>query len=522
MPDDSYASVDLADYVRVVLRRKWLILSVLLLAILLAYAYSRTQTATYTTAAQLKFAEPSVSQSANPKVLQAYAQDEASFVRSVSVATDAAELVGTEVDPRTLIKNLRVAATESLVVNVRYTAKDPKVAQETAQAFAQAYINRRTADARAERDRVVKNNDTKIQALQKEVDRVTAELETACAAAAVAENPSLCSVTTKDFSDSSDELREARLAKDNIASLPIDAGEIFSPAPTPKAPSSPGLVRTLAFGAFIGLVLGLCIAFVRDRLDSRSRDRTEVAAGSGLVPLASIPMFDERHRSRPAALVTVHAPDSPEADAFRRLRASLLLAAREAGARVIAITSANAGEGKSTVSANLAVALAQVGNTVALVSTDIRRPSLERFFGLPSGTGLGDVLDGSVALDQALLLLTSSLAVLPSGNAQKGNPSDLLMGSSMTSVVGTLRGQFDYVIVDTPPVLAVADTLGMVPLFDAVVIVVSLDATTSLEVADAEDQLQRVGACVIGAVINRTAPKSQRYYAYQRRETVEK
>ena len=104
----------------------------------------------------------------------------------------------------------------------------------------------------------------------------------------------------------------------------------------------------------------------------------------------------------------------------------------------------------------------------------------------------------------------------------KANPSDLLLTGRMSSILDTLRERYDFVIVDTPPVLAVADTLGMVGQFDAVVLVVSLDANTSAEVTDAEEQLQRVGAQLIGAVINRAAANNQHYYAYQQRETVEK
>ncbi|MEJ7584590.1 MAG: polysaccharide biosynthesis tyrosine autokinase [Acidimicrobiales bacterium] len=516
MAEDSYASVDLADYLRVIQRRKWLILLVIVVMAVLAFAYSKSQSTLYTTGVLLKFAEPDDLASPNPRVLQAYSADEASFVRSTTVASQAAKRLKTDVEPRMLLKDLSVVATESLVVNVRYTGKTPLVTQARAQAFADAYIDLRGASAREDRDRLLAVKDREIAALEQAEEQTTEQLARDCSPEV--DNTALCLSTSQDLGDITTDLRAARLARDEIDSVPIDSGTIFSPAPLPKAPSSAGPVRTVALGGIMGLVLGLCLAFVRDRLDSRVRNKGEIEAAIGLIPMASIPLFDDSHRTPSTALVTVHAPDSAEADSFRRLRASVLIAAEAAGARVIAFTSAKPGEGKSTVSSNLAVSLSQAGNSVALLSTDIRRPSLEKLFGVVPGPGLGEVLEGSIPLDRAVLLITSSLAVLPSGNAEKANPSDLLLNNRMSGVLESLRDSYDYVIVDTPPVLAVADTLGMVSRFDAVVLVVSLDANTSAEVTDAEEQLQRVGAQLIGAVINRAAPNSQHYDAYQQRD----
>ncbi len=516
MTDEAnYASVDLADYIRIVARRKWLILAVVALACAAAFAYARSQPTKYTASAQLEFPEPAQPvASPNPKVIQGYVQDQASFVKSQTVAARAADILDTATEPRSLLADIEVVTNEeSRVVTVRATAETAAAAQRQAQAFAQAYVQLRTEEGKADLDRVLATKDATVAAADDALAVASRQYDAACRDATEAR----CAIALRSLDDATQALSEAKVDRANAASTPIDAGRILSPAVRPTKPSTPGPVRTVALGGLAGLILGICLAFVRDRLDSRVRDKAEIQSTIGLAPLASIPLFPERYRKRSTALITVHAPDSPEADAFRRLRASVLIAAREVGARVLGVTSANASEGKSTVSANLAVTLSQAGHTVALVSADIRRPSLEDLFDRPLGPGLGEVLEGSATLDAVLHMVSSSLAILPSGNAA-ANPSDLLLTPRMHRVVANLRDQYDYVIIDTPPVLAVADTLGMVPIIGAMMLVVALDSTTAAEVTEAEEQLARVGAKLIGAVINRSAPDSQRYYGYHRKD----
>ncbi len=512
--DPGDASVDLADYGRVVGRRKWLILLVVVLACGAAFGYAKSQPTEFTTGTQLEFPEGAQPESPNPKVLSGYVQDQANFVRSQTVATRAADILDTAADPRSLLSDIQVvAAADSRVVTVRATAETAAAAQREAQAFARAYVDLRTEEGEAALARVLKNKDARITSSRADLADAQRQYDEACQDPTEAR----CAIALRSLDTADQAVRDAEVDRENAASAPIDAGRILSNAPRPAKPSTPGPVRTTALGGMAGLVLGICLAFVRDRLDSRVRDKGEIENAIGLAPLASIPMFPEKFRKRSTALVTVHQPDSPEADAFRRLRASVLITAHEVGARVLGLTSANAAEGKSTVSANLAVTLSQAGHTVALLSADVRRPSLEELFDRPSGPGLGEVLEGKATLDTVLHMVSSSLAVLPSGTAV-ANPSDLLLTPRMHRVVATLRDQYDFVILDTPPVLAVADTLGMVPMIDALVLVVSLDSTTAAEVTDAEEQLQRVGAKLIGAVINRSAPDSHRYYGYHRKD----
>ena len=215
--------------------------------------------------------------------------------------------------------------------------------------------------------------------------------------------------------------------------------------------------------------------------------------------------------------MTLHAPEGPHADAFRRLRSAVLLMMRANDAKIVAVTSANAGEGKSTVAANLAVTLAQAGNTVCLVSADVRRPTLDQFFQVPGHTGLMDVLDGSVLLDEAMVQV-AGLSLLTSGRPHS-TPTDLLQSALMENTMATLRSTFDFTVVDTPPVLAVADVLGMAGMLDAVVFVVSASETTEADITAAETELRNVGANITGAIMNRSMVSTSRYNAYYRQST---
>jgi capsular exopolysaccharide synthesis family protein len=266
-----------------------------------------------------------------------------------------------------------------------------------------------------------------------------------------------------------------------------------------------------------GVVLGLILTFTRDRFDEQVREPADLQQVLSVPNLGSIPVLPDRHRKRDTSLVTLHAPEGPHADAFRRLRSAVLLMMRANGAKIVAITSANAGEGKSTVAANLAVTLAQAGNSVCLVSADVRRPTLDQFFQVPGHTGLMDVLDGSVSLDDALVQV-AGLALLTSGRPH-ANPTDLLQSVLMETTMTTLRANFDYTVVDTPPVLAVADVLGMATMLDVVLFVVSASETTEADITAAESELNNVGANITGAIMNRSMASTTRYKAYYRQST---
>jgi capsular exopolysaccharide synthesis family protein len=501
------ANADLADYLRIIRRHWFLIFVVTVLCVGLAVGYTKIEAKRYESVAKVQIPE-AVGQSSRDQTI-ADLQTEVQVMKSDEVARGATKILK---DGRTvpqLLSHLQVKTpTEARVLVITYNGKTPVKAQKGAAAFGDAYVLYKTAQA--------KNDiDGQVGALQPGINALTKQLSTAQAtldrqdpnsAAARSLNVTIGRLTTN--------LAQLQAQQDTLRSQTVDGGQVLSPATLPTKTAGTGLLTNAAIGLLAGLVIGLILTFTRDRFDEQVREPADLQQVLSVPNLGSIPVLPDRHRKRDTSLVTLHAPEGPHADAFRRLRSAVLLMMRANDAKIVAITSANAGEGKSTVAANLAVTLAQAGNSVCLVSADVRRPTLDQFFQVPGHTGLMDVLDGSVTLDEALVQV-AGLALLTSGRPH-ANPTDLLQSVLMETTMTALRANFDYTVVDTPPVLAVADVLGMATMLDVVLFVVSASETTEADITAAETELNNVGANITGAIMNRSMASTTRYKAYYR------
>jgi capsular exopolysaccharide synthesis family protein len=207
-------------------------------------------------------------------------------------------------------------------------------------------------------------------------------------------------------------------------------------------------------------------------------------------------------------------PDSSPAEAYRTLRTGVLFdAASHNGSEVVLVTSPEAGEGKTTTTANLGVALAQAGKRVLLLSADLRRPRLQSFFDLSGEMGLTNVLAGEERLSSAIVrpFGMNNLSLLPSGPVP-GNPAELLGSQSMRSLMMEIRNEADVVLIDAPPVLAVADSLTLAQYADAVLLVADSEKTQRSAIHQARQHLHRVRARVMGAVLNNFDPSTARTY----------
>jgi capsular exopolysaccharide synthesis family protein len=179
---------------------------------------------------------------------------------------------------------------------------------------------------------------------------------------------------------------------------------------------------------------------------------------------------------------------------------------------VIVVTSANPGEGKTTTTVNLAASLAQTGARVLAVEADLRRPSMSQHFGVNKAPGLTDLIVGKSEASQAIHNTRfKGLMVLPCGYLPP-NPAELLGSARMKDVLRALRSHYDWVIVDTPPVLAMADTPVLCPVVDGVVLVVAAESSGRPAVHRAIDQILSVGGKVVGVVLNKVDLERNAYY----------
>ena len=264
----------------------------------------------------------------------------------------------------------------------------------------------------------------------------------------------------------------------------------------------------------LGLLVGTALALLRDRLDTKIRNKDDVeAAAEDITGLGAIP-FDSDAPKHP--LILEADPHSSRAEAFRSLRTNLQFVDATDHPQVLTVTSSLAGEGKTTTTANLAFALANSGSSVCLIEGDLRRPRLLSYLGLEGGVGLTDVLIGRVALkDVAQRFGEHRLMVIGSG-ATPPNPSELLGSEPMKAVLDDLRGRFDYVVIDAPPLLPVTDAAVLSRRTDGTVLVAGAGIVNSDQMLEALDTLDAVNANVLGIVLNRVQRGSRgNYYDYR-------
>jgi capsular exopolysaccharide synthesis family protein len=203
------------------------------------------------------------------------------------------------------------------------------------------------------------------------------------------------------------------------------------------------------------------------------------------------------------------------AESYRALRTSLLLSNLGSPPKVIMVTSALPQEGKTTTSINTAVVLAQKGVRVLLIDADLRRPSIHKTLGMGPHSGLSNVLTGSTTLEQAIThtAILPNLFVLPAGTPPP-NPAELLASANMRDVLTELRGQYDHIVIDTPPSLSVTDAVVLSPRADAVLLVIRSGQTTKQALRRSRDILTQVNAKVVGVLLNAVDLSSPDYYYY--------
>jgi succinoglycan biosynthesis transport protein ExoP len=285
---------------------------------------------------------------------------------------------------------------------------------------------------------------------------------------------------------------------------------LVQPAPVPDSPSSPGLPVTVVLGFVGGLVLGIGAALARHALDNSVSSGEILRTASGVPNLGSTP-----YDAGAAAGRFDHSGQqfSARAEAFRQLRTNLQFVDVDRPRRVLLITSSVPSEGKTTTVIDLAIALSAAGHNVLAIDADLRRPHLADATGLESSVGLTSVLAGRVRLDRAVQSWQRSFDVLPSG-AQPPNPSELLASRQMRQVLDEARARYDFVIVDSPPLLPVTDAAAIAPSTDGALLVCRFRTTKTWQVAHSVAGLRAVSVEPLGTVLTLAPGPGTGEYGY--------
>lgn len=212
-------------------------------------------------------------------------------------------------------------------------------------------------------------------------------------------------------------------------------------------------------------------------------------------------------------LIMHRKPKSPVAEAYRTLRTNIQFASFDKDIKTIVITSSGPTEGKSTTAGNLAISMAEMGRRVLLIDCDLRRPSIHKKFQISNQTGLSNLLVENIKVEDAAVKFMDNLYILTSGKIPP-NPAEMLSSNKMRNFIAEMKEQFDFIILDTPPVIAVTDAQILSTMADGVLLVVSSGQAEREAVERSKSLLVNVGANILGVVLNKVEINSRRGYGY--------
>ena len=500
----------LNDYIAVVRRRKWVIVACTLMLALggFAYAYSKGATNRATVDVGVQYLQPPTSaggSAGSPSASQdeRFLANQAAFARTAPVLLEATRLAAkqhVDIDSGKLAKTSSV--TPSTTADILSFAVNNKVrgdARILANAYAQAYV-----DARWEQ--IDQTYGTQARSLAHQIQSMTKQInDPATSKAEVRSIRPQLEQALKVYSPLAAFVRQDKLG---TAVQPTTAG-------VAHVKSSPS--RYALIGAFVGMVIGLIAAFIWDAIDRGRTTSSDVSGTLNLPVLASIPT-PPRNLSSENRLATLE-PNEPSAEAYRLLAVRLELLCATTGRRALLITSALDSEGKSTTAANVSVALARMGKSVVMVDGDLLRPTAARYFGADAGPGMFELLTGELEVDDVTVEVPlpgpgtagGSLRVIPAGRVTD-DPTGLLASDRLDTVIGEIRQEADYVIIDSTPLLTVSHAMVLSSRADALVVIARADRLTPEISWNLQETLKALPAMALGVVV--TAADATQSYGY--------
>jgi capsular exopolysaccharide synthesis family protein len=491
--------LEASDYLSVIRSRKWLIIWTVIIVAVGAVVVSLLQPSVYQGTATLLYtqANPGAAILGVPQPQATNFPDielatQVSLIEQPQILQDAIRALGLDTTPEKLLQRVTIAANgQTDIITITALGSTPRAAVAIANAIATAYA----AWSRDANQKSIGAAAAEVQRILATTELQVAALEAFAAARPTAANEAALGVANGRYSTLSSQLQQLQMAKVlETGSVSIPTGGVEDPVPV-----SPQPVRNGALGFAVGLVLGLGVALLANMFDSTVKSAEEVAILYNAPVIGQIPECPLK-KNDPRQPIVLADPASPVTESYRGLRNSFEFIDFDHSIKTLLVTSAVPQEGKSTVAANLAVTLAQTGWNVALVVIDFRRPAAEESFGLERSPGLSEVLAGTSDLAQVVRRPIEGLRVVPSGEAPP-NPNELLSSSAMQRVLVTLSESADLIVVDAPPLLAVADAATAARWADAALVVTREGLTTRGAVQKARQQLDGVGERVIGVVV---------------------
>lgn len=515
--------LDLRRLVGVLWHRAWLIALVVAVAFVAAYGYTARQADRYAATAQVQISDP------NQSSLKAVSLTKAEVDRDVAtqiqrmksneVRVGVEEALGPDTPSADSVTISPV--TDTNLVKVRVTDESPQVAAAAANAYAEVYVRVRQAEISkglTDRGAELRTKANELSNQMGDIDvQLMGDLSTSAKDALTQQRAVLQVQQGQFFSEASDYDLEAGARASTVT--------IAEPAQVPTSPYAPTPLRDAVPVAMVALFLAVGAVLVAERFDDKVTDPDQIEElAPGVAVLGLIPAYSSRRRGErklPHGDRTIVPLESPAAEAYRTLRTSLRFSSIGAAKQTIALTSPSGGEGKSTISANLAVTLAESGLGVVLVSADLRRPCISSMFGVSdTELGLTSILLGDAPLSECLvnveLASGKNLYLLPAGPLPH-NPAELLGSPAFGALLRQIESAgADFVLIDCPPVLPVSDPLAIAQHVDGVLVVAVVGRTRRTDLAQTIERLQQVKANIVGVTLNGVPTRGNRYGYFNR------
>jgi capsular exopolysaccharide synthesis family protein len=515
--------IDLRRVWAVIWLRAPLIIALVVIAAVSAYLLSSMQTNLYRATSKIRVVDPNAEAVFNGVQIRVDPKRDVDtqlqLIRSNELGSAVKDKLGDDGSKIKSVSASSVGATDLISITVSSTS--PEVAQAAANAFAELYVAQRkdqVTGSFTSRADELRSKALDLDEQIKQIDNQLGDKATSPAQADVLRSQRATLVAQQaDF--------QTRATQFDIeASTRSGTAEVAETAPLPSIPYSPTPKRDAALAAILALFVGVGLAFLLVRLDNgvRTVEDIEALAGDvtvlGGIPIASPRAAGARKVDRHAMRALVPL-DSTAAEAYRALASNLRFSALGAKRTRILVTSAEGAEGKSTVVANLAMVLAESGQRVVIVSADLRKPSIGLFFRIDeTAAGLTTVLLGDQTLDDAMhpVVLPSGrrMAVLPTGPLPQ-NPAELVGSSAMGALLDRLESAgADFILIDSPPLLPVADSLALSQFCDGAVVLALVGETPKNHLKETLERLKQVNTHIIGVVLNGVPTKGRysRYY----------
>jgi len=517
-PDET--ELDLRQYMSILWKGKWIIILCTLLAVAVGFTLIFTMPPTYEATAKILIVEQNISSEVFDQYIPEYSgsrevnfQTQMEIINSRQFREEVIKRLSLNIKPDELEDKIQINRVMGAnVVDISVQDNDPQLAADIANILSEIYIEWVSENYQQDIKELLGEIDLKVIDSKEKLDDASREISKLEESGkdipeSLRKELEMYSSLYVMLSEKYENLRISETVGDSFAT-------VIETAVVPKGSIKPNKRLYMASSFLIGLLLGCGIILLREVLDNTIKSSSDVKRYYGLNTISQI-AYDKSYDTKKRELIVLKEPNSQTSESIRELRTNLGYFNIDKKNKIIGVTSAQLEEGKSFVSANLAVTLAQSGIKTLLLNADFRKPVIHKYFNFNNSSGITSILTGYSKLSEEVRSTEiENLHFLASGPIPP-NPVELLESDLMSKMLTALSEKYDYIIVDTPPIVPVTDLMVLARKIDSILIVARVGKVTKSVVLQAVEKLEMVKSRVLGVVLNGIVRKGSYYYYYK-------